>query len=80
MEPFIGQIQLFPYSFVPAQWRACDGSSVDIAQNQVLYALIGTTFGGNGTTTYNLPDLQGKAPAEGLTYCIAMSGIFPSRG
>lgn len=79
MEPFIGQIQLFPYSFVPNQWSICDGSSIDIAHNQVLYALIGTTFGGDGTTTYNLPDLRGKEPAEGLTYCIAMVGMFPSR-
>lgn len=79
MEPFLGQIQLFPYSFVPNQWLACDGASMDIAQNQALFALIGTTYGGNGTDNFKLPDLQGKAPAEGLIYCIATAGVFPQR-
>lgn len=79
MEPFIGQIQAFPYNFAPKGWAACTGQTLPINQNQALFALIGTTFGGDGRTTFALPNLQGKEPCPGLQYCIAMIGIFPSR-
>ena len=62
MEPFIGQLLLVPYNFAPNGWALCDGSIMSIAQNTALFALIGTTFGGNGTTTFALPDLRGRAP------------------
>ena len=79
MEPFIGQIELFPYTFAPRGWSTCEGQQLPIDQNQALFALLGTNFGGDGRTTFALPDLRGKAPADGLAYYIALQGIFPSR-
>ena len=67
-KPFIGQIALFPYSFAPQWWAACKGQLLPINQNQALFALIGTTFGGNGQTDFALPDLRGKAPGDDLAY------------
>ena len=81
MEPFLGEIRLFPYNFVPTGWAACNGSLLPINQNQALFALLGTTFGGNGQTDFALPDLRSKVPlppGQG-TYCIATQGVFPSR-
>jgi microcystin-dependent protein len=81
MEPLLGQITLFPYNFAPRGWAACNGAVMQIQQNQALFALIGTTFGGDGRTTYALPDLRSKSPLpEGVIgYCIAVQGVFPSR-
>ena len=79
MEPFLGQIQLFPYNFAPKGWMTCTGQLLPINQNQALFALIGTNFGGDGRTNFGLPNLQGKEPASSLQYCIAVLGIFPSR-
>jgi microcystin-dependent protein len=59
-EPFIGQIQAFGFNFAPMGWAPCDGRVMNIAQNSALYALLGVTYGGNGTTTFNLPDLRGR--------------------
>jgi len=77
MEPFLGQIQLFPYDFAPVGWVPCAGQILPIIQNAALFALIGTKFGGNGTTTFQLPKLDG--PAVSVGYYIALVGIFPSR-
>lgn len=51
-EPFLGQIAFVPYNFVPKNWAACNGQLLSISQNQALFALLGTTYGGNGTTTF----------------------------
>ena len=59
-EPFIGQIDVFAFGFAPKGWAACNGQLLGIAQNQALFALLGTQFGGNGTTTFALPDLRGR--------------------
>lgn len=61
MEPFIGQIALFSFSIVPKGWAPCNGQLMSIAQNQPLFSLIGTTYGGDGITTFALPDLRGRA-------------------
>ena len=61
-EPFIGQLALFPWGVVPRYWAPCQGQTMSIAQNQALFAVIGIAFGGNGTTTFNLPDLRGRTP------------------
>jgi microcystin-dependent protein len=58
---FLGEIRLLPYTFVPYSWAACDGKAMSPQQNQALFALLGTTFGGNGTSSFNLPNLQGRA-------------------
>lgn len=59
-EPFIGEIKPWAISFVPKGWAMCAGQLLDIAQNQQLYSLLGTTYGGNGTTNFALPDLRGR--------------------
>jgi len=61
MDPFIGEIRLVGFSFAPRGWAFCDGRLVPIAQNMALYALLGTTYGGDGTNTFALPDLRGRA-------------------
>lgn len=66
MEPFIGMIILFPYNFAPRGWAFCNGQILSIAQNTALFSLLGTTYGGNGQTTFALPDLRGRvAISEG---------------
>lgn len=59
---FIGEIQLFSFGFAPRGWAFCAGQLLPINQNQALFSLLGTAFGGNGTTTFALPDLRGRAP------------------
>jgi len=61
-EFFIGEIQMFGFNFAPKNWALCNGQLLPIQQNQALFALLGTTFGGNGTTTFQLPNLQGRLP------------------
>lgn len=77
MEFFVGQIQLFPFTFAPRDWLPCDGRILSIAQNTVLFSLIGTQFGGDGQTTFALPRLTGPAPNVG--YYILINGAYPSR-
>jgi len=79
MEPFLGQIQLLPYNFAPLNWAFCEGQIMSISDNPALFSLLGANFGGDGRTTFALPNLKGKEPAPGLHYCIAIQGIFPSR-
>lgn len=63
MEPFIGQIQAFGFNFPPRNWALCQGQIMPINQWQALFSLLGTTFGGDGRTTFALPDLQGRSIA-----------------
>lgn len=60
--PFIGEIRMFGFGRIPNGWLACDGSLQSIAEYEVLYTLLGTTFGGDGSSTFALPDLRGQAP------------------
>lgn len=60
MEPFIGQIQAFGFNFAPRGWAFCDGQLLAISTNTALFSLLGTTFGGDGRTTFALPDLRGR--------------------
>jgi microcystin-dependent protein len=60
--PYIGEIRCFGFSFAPVGWAFCNGQLVPIAQNEALYAIIGTIYGGDGVTTFALPNLQGQAP------------------
>ena len=61
-EPFIGEIRLFAGDFAPRGWAPCDGQILPIAQNQALFSLLGTTYGGDGRMVFALPDLRGRAP------------------
>ncbi|HKS23046.1 MAG TPA: tail fiber protein [Thermoanaerobaculia bacterium] len=60
--PFMGEIRLVSFNFAPQGWAMCNGQLLPINQNQALFSLLGTTFGGNGQTTFALPDLRGRAP------------------
>ncbi len=61
-DPFIGEILLVPYNFAPRGWAFCNGQLLTISSNTALFSLLGTTYGGNGTTTFALPNLNGRAP------------------
>ena len=78
-DPFIGEIKILPYHFAPRGWLACDGASLMIAEHMALFSVIGTTYGGDGRTTFQLPNLQGGAvmgwgnsPTAGLNTVIGM--------
>jgi microcystin-dependent protein len=60
--PYIGQIMMVGFSFAPRNWAFCNGQLMAISENEVLFTLIGTTYGGDGQTTYALPDLRGRVP------------------
>jgi microcystin-dependent protein len=61
-EPFLGEIRIMSFSFAPKGWALCNGQFLPINQNQALFSLLGTTYGGNGQTTFALPNLQGRTP------------------
>lgn len=61
-EPFLGQISIFGCNFAPRGWALCNGQLLPISQNTALFSILGTTFGGNGTTTFALPNLLDRAP------------------
>jgi microcystin-dependent protein len=61
-EPFLGEIRIMSFNFPPKGWALCNGQTLPINQNQPLFALFGTTYGGNGQTTFALPNLQGRTP------------------
>jgi microcystin-dependent protein len=61
-EPYLTEIRIFGFGFAPKGWALCNGQTLPINQNQAIFALIGTTYGGNGITTFQLPNLQGCAP------------------
>ncbi|XXF78478.1 tail fiber protein [Myxococcaceae bacterium GXIMD 01537] len=63
-QPFVGQIIMFAGNFAPRGWAFCNGQLLSIAQNTALFALLGTTYGGNGQTTFALPDLRGRFPMQ----------------
>jgi microcystin-dependent protein len=62
MEQYLSEIRIFSFNFAPKYWAFCNGQLLAIAQNQALFSLLGTTFGGNGTTNFALPNLQGRVP------------------
>lgn len=63
-EPFVAEIRIFGFNFAPRGWAFCDGQLLPIAQNTALFSLLGTSYGGNGETTFGLPNLQGAAPVH----------------
>jgi microcystin-dependent protein len=66
-EFFLGQIMMTGFGFAPKYWAQCNGQILGIAQNQALFSLLGTTYGGDGRTTFALPDLRSRTPAGGIT-------------
>jgi microcystin-dependent protein len=72
-QPYVGEIRMFGGNFPPVGWAFCDGQPLPISENDVLFTLIGTTYGGDGESTFNLPNLNGRAPLhqgtlDGITY------------
>ncbi len=61
-EPFVGEIRMFAGSFAPRGWALCDGQLLAVGQNDALFSLLGTIYGGDGRTTFGLPDLRGRVP------------------
>ncbi|MFW6077990.1 MAG: phage tail protein [Gemmatimonadota bacterium] len=66
-EPYISEIRIMAFDYPPRGWAFCDGTTLSIAQHQALFALLGTTYGGDGRTTFELPDLRGRAPLHRTT-------------
>ena len=78
-EPFLAEIRIFGFNFAPRGWAFCDGQVLPINQNQALFSLLGTTYGGDGRTTFALPDLRGRVPIHagqsgGETYQLGQRG------
>ena len=69
-EPYLGEIRMFGFNFPPRGWAKCDGELLAIDQNQSLYSILGTTYGGDGRTSFALPELRGRVP-------IGFSGTYP---
>lgn len=80
MAQYVGEVRIFAGTFAPAGWMFCNGAPLSIAENEVLFQLIGTTYGGDGESTFNLPDLRGRIPihqgtgSDGITYQIGEQG------
>lgn len=75
-QPYLGQIASFPFTFAPSGWAACTGQVLPISRYVMLFSLIRTTYGGNGTSDFMLPNLPARSPS-GPWYYIAIDGIFP---
>lgn len=73
--PYLSEIRIFTFNFAPKGWAMCNGQLMAINQNQALFALLGTTYGGNGVTTFALPNLQGRLPVHmGNGFVLGESG------
>jgi microcystin-dependent protein len=73
--PYIAELRIFAFNFAPRNWALCNGQTMSISQNQALFALLGTTYGGNGQTTFQLPNLQGRIPVHvGTGYNLGTTG------
>lgn len=79
IDVYVGSIYLYPYNFIPKGWAECRGQILQIEQFEALYALIGIKYGGDGRSTFAVPNLQGAEPLPDMKYCIALEGIFPNR-
>jgi microcystin-dependent protein len=74
-EPFLSEIRIFSFGYAPRSWAMCNGQQLPINQNQALFSLLGTTYGGNGQTTFALPNLQGKTPIHvGQGFTLGQTG------
>jgi microcystin-dependent protein len=74
-QPYVGEIRMFAGNFAPAGWLFCDGQLLPISENETLFQLIGTTYGGDGEDTFALPNLQGRIPIhQSTTYVLAETG------
>ena len=80
MDPFVAEIRIFGFNFAPKGWAFCDGQLLPISQNTALFSLLGTTYGGDGKTTFAIPNLKGGTigpAAQPITWCFANTGTLP---
>jgi hypothetical protein len=75
--PYLGQVALLPFNFAPRGWAPCSGQLLPISQNVPLFQLIGKTYGGNGVSSFALPNLPPRTPYSGPWYYIAIAGVLP---
>ena len=75
-QPYVGEIRAFGFQFAPSQWAYCNGQPLAISQFDVLYTVIGTTYGGDGVTTFNVPNLQGRTPMHWGTGASGMTTVI----
>ena len=75
--PYIGEIRMFGGNFAPAGWMFCEGQTIPISENEALFQLIGTTYGGDGEQTFKVPDMRPLEP-DNMTYGICLFGVFPT--
>src|SRR5512132_1200796 len=74
-QPYVGEIRMFAGNFAPAGWMFCEGQLLPISENETLFQLLGTTYGGDGQSTFALPDLRGRLPLhQGNGFVLAESG------
>ncbi|PTL84659.1 phage tail protein [Vitiosangium sp. GDMCC 1.1324] len=81
-DPLIGEIRMFAGGFEPRGWALCDGRLMSISRHSALFSVLGTTYGGDGMTTFALPDLRERVPhpsGPGPSFIIALQGDFPTR-
>jgi len=77
--PYLGETRTFAFAFAPPGWLACEGQLLAISEFETLFQLIGTTYGGDGQTTFALPDATGPdSDGVELTVCISLFGMFPA--
>lgn len=79
MDPLLGQIQLFAFNYAPMGWMRCEGQILQVNANSALFSLLGAQFGGDGRTTFALPNLMGAEPNPNSCYYIATQGLYPTR-
>jgi microcystin-dependent protein len=75
-DPLLGEVAMFAGNFAPRGWAFCDGQLLNIMDNPALFSLLGTMYGGDGRTTFALPNLESES---GVKYIIALQGVFPAR-
>src|SRR6187455_2165301 len=74
-QPYVGEVRMFAGNFAPAGWMFCEGQLLSISENETLFNLIGTTYGGDGQSTFALPDLRGRLPLHfGSGFVLAQTG------
>ena len=79
MDYFIGTILLLPYNFTPMTLLLCNGQTLNIMPYQALFSLIGANYGGDGQTTFAVPNMLGQEPQPGMNYYIVYEGLYPTR-
>jgi microcystin-dependent protein len=75
MDPFVAEIRMFPFNFTPPGWAWCDGQLLPISQNTALFSLLGTVYGGDGKSTFALPDMQGASPMHPESFSFPLGAM-----